>query len=316
MTSPSSPTLGATEWLLLVTLSILWGGSFFFNKIALAELPPLSVVLGRVAIAALALNLLVRACGLVMPMDCKRWGAFFAMGALNNLIPFSLILWGQTQIASGLASILNATTPLFAVALAHWLTRDERITINRLIGILCGIAGVAIMIGPAVLGGLGLNTIAQIAVLGAALSYALAGIYGRRFKDLAPLIIATGQITATTIMMLPIALIVDQPWTLAAPEPATWGALLGLALLSTALGYALYFRILASAGATNLMLVAFLIPISALWLGMFILGERLDAHHFSGMALIGLGLAAVDGRLLNYPKRRWTARSANHPAKR
>jgi drug/metabolite transporter (DMT)-like permease len=220
------------------------------------------------------------------------------MGGLNNLIPFSLIFWGQTRIASGLASILNSTTPLFAVVLAHLLTRDEKLTANRAAGVLFGIVGVVVMIGPDALGGLGSNVLAQIAVLGAALSYAFAGIYGRRFRDLPPLVTASGQVTATTILMLPVLLVVDQPWTLPVPGARTWAALAGLALLSTALGYVLYFRILAVAGATNLLLVTFLIPVSALILGVSVLGERFDGRHFGGMALIALGLAAIDGRLI------------------
>jgi drug/metabolite transporter (DMT)-like permease len=221
------------------------------------------------------------------------------MGALNNLIPFSLIFWGQTAITGGLASILNATTPLFAVVLAHWLTRDERITGGRLVGLALGIGGVAVLIGPEALQGVGLHLLAQIAVLGAALSYAFAGIYGRRFKGQSPLVTAAGQVSATTVMVLPVALALDQPWTGPSPGLATWAAIIGLALLSTALAYILYFRILASAGATNLLLVTFLIPVSALLLGAAVLGERIDLEQVLGMILIGLGLAAIDGRPLN-----------------
>jgi drug/metabolite transporter (DMT)-like permease len=285
------------EWLLLVALSVLWGGSFFFAEVALAELPPLTVVLGRVGLAAIALNLMVRARGLRMPTSYRAWGAFLVMGGLNNLIPFSLIVWGQTEIASGLASILNATTPLFAVVLAHFLTRDERMTRSRLAGVFAGLLGVALMVGPAALAGLGLHVVAQLACLAAALSYAFAGIFGCRFRDMPPLVTAAGQVSATALMMLPMTLLVDRPWSLPLPGLATWGALAGLALLSTALAYTIYFRLLATVGATNLLLVTFLIPVSALMLGMTILGERLDPRHFAGMALIGLGLAAIDGRL-------------------
>lgn len=292
--------MGPKEWLLLVTLSVLWGGSFFFSKVALSELAPFTVVLGRVALAALVLNGIVYATGRRIPLSARMWAAFLAMGALNNLIPFSLIFWGQTQIASGLASILNATTPLFTVMVAHLLTKDERLTPNRMGGVLLGLVGVAVMIGPAVLSGLDRHVIAQLAVLGGALSYAFAGVFGRRFKGEPPLVVAAGQVTGTTVMMLPIALLVDRPWTLAAPHPTTWGALIGLALLSTAIAYVIYFHLLAVAGATNLLLVTFLIPVSALLLGMIVLGERLDPRHFVGMALIGLGLAAIDGRPLAY----------------
>jgi drug/metabolite transporter (DMT)-like permease len=293
----TTPTrMGALEWGLLLTLSFLWGGSFFFSKVALAELPPLTVVLARVGIAALALNLAVIVGGQRMPLDTGAWARFFAMGLLNNLIPFSLIFWGQTQITSGLASILNATTPLWTVVLAHLLTRDERLTPGRLLGVLLGLAGVVVVIGPDMLGGLGLDMLAQLAVLGAACSYACAGIYGKRFQGTPPIVTATGQVTATAIMMLPVVALVDRPWALPMPHLATWGALAGLALLSTAVAYRIYFRLLATAGATNLLLVTFLIPVSALLLGGLILGERLDLRHLLGMALIGVGLAAIDGR--------------------
>jgi drug/metabolite transporter (DMT)-like permease len=208
-------------------------------------------------------------------------------------------VWGQTHIASGLAAILNATTPLLTVLVAHALTDDEKLTRNRLAGVLLGLAGVAVMIGPDALGGLGADVVAQLAVIGAALSYAFAGVWGRRFKRLgiAPMVAARGQVTASSLVMLPIALAVDRPWALAPPAWPVWGAVLGIAVLSTALGYVLYFRILARAGANNLALVTFLIPATAMLLGALVLGEHLAARHFLGMALIGAGLAASDGRL-------------------
>lgn len=301
-----------TEWLLLVTLSVLWGASFFFNKVALTDLHTFTIVLGRVGLAAVVLHAVLRMAGLGMPRDRETWAAFFAMGALNNLIPFSLIVWGQTQIASGLAAILNATTPLFTVVLAHLLTGDERLTANRLGGVVLGLAGVAVLIGPEAILGLGLNVVAQLACLAAAVSYAVAGIFGRRFRGLPPLVTATGQLTGTTVMVAPIALLVDRPWTLPGVSPAALGAIIGIALLSTAVGYTIYFRLLAGAGATNALLVTFLIPVSSLVLGTALLGERLEASHFAGMALIGCGLAAVDGRLLA----RWTGgREARRPAR-
>lgn len=293
-------SMGVTEWALLIALSVLWGGSFLFNGILVKTLPPFTIVTARVALAALALHLIVRISGNTMPWDKRSWAAFFGMGFLNNVIPFSLIVWGQTHIASGLASILNATTPLFAVIVAHLLTTDERMTGNRLVGVLTGFAGVALMIGPSVLTSLGSNLLAQLAVLGAALSYSLAGIFGRRFvrMGMPPLLPAAGQVTASAILMAPLALIVDRPWTLPMPGLETGIALLGLAVLSTAIAYVIFFRILASAGATNLMLVTFLIPVSAILLGALVLGEQLEAKHFAGMALIAVGLAAIDGRLL------------------
>jgi drug/metabolite transporter (DMT)-like permease len=290
--------MGPGEWALLITLSLLWGGSFFFAEVALEALPPLTVVLARVALGALALLAVVHAAGLRLPRELALWRAFFVMGALNNLIPFSLIVWGQTAITGGLAAILNATTPLFTVLLAHWLTRDERMTPAKLAGVAAGFLGVAVMIGPEAFGDLGLAVLAQFAVLAAALSYAFAGIYGRRFRDTPPLVTAAGQVTASTLLLCPLALAVDRPWTLAMPGPAVLGALLGLGLLSTAAAYVIYFRILARSGATNLLLVTFLIPVSAILLGASVLGERLSAPQLAGMGLIILGLAAIDGRIL------------------
>ena len=297
--------MNPAEWSLLVVLAILWGGSFFFSKVALADLRPFTLVLGRVSLAAIVLNAVVVATGYRMPRSLRTWGSFAIMGTLNNLIPFSLIFWGQTYIESGLASILNTTTPLWAVLLAHFFTTDERLTVNRFSGVLFGLLGVILIFGPDVLRGLGLNFLAQVAVVGAALSYALAGIFGKRFRGTAPLVTASGQVTSTTVMMIPLVLLFDQPWTLSTPGVRTWGALFGLALLSTAVAYIIYFRLLASAGATNLLLVTFLIPVSALLLGTAFLNERFNPNHFAGMALIGVGLAAIDGRPLKTLKAQW-----------
>jgi drug/metabolite transporter (DMT)-like permease len=291
--------MDAGEWGMLVALSLLWGGSFFFIGIAVKELPPVTIVALRVSLAATALLIVCRIMGLRLPRQWAVWRAFFGMGLLNNIIPFCLIVWGQTHIASGLASILNATTPLFTVIVAHFLTSDEKMTGNKLAGVLIGFVGVATMIGPAAFGGAVSNLWGQIAVLGAAISYSFAGIFGRRFKAMGvpPLMTATGQISSSTLMLIPAALLIDKPWTLAMPSLGTWGALVGIALLSTALAYLIFFRILATAGATNLALVTFLIPVSAILLGSLILGEQLEIKHFAGMAMIAAGLAAIDGRL-------------------
>ena len=297
--TPINRTMGAAEWAMLLTLSVLWGGSFFFVGVALAELPPFSIVLLRVGLAALILNAVVRIFAGGMPRVWGIWRAFFAMGLLNNAIPFCLIVWGQTQVASGLAAILNATTPFFAVLLAHFLTADEKLAANRIVGVLIGLAGVVAIVGPEALTGLGSDLLAQLAILGAGISYACAGIYGRRFRALgvAPLATATGQVTASSLLLLPVVLLVDEPWTLAMPGLQTWLAIVGIAALSTALAYVLYFRILATAGATNLLLVTLLVPVSAIVLGALILGETLDITHVVGMALIALGLISIDGRL-------------------
>jgi len=296
--SRTARLMSGSDWLLLVILSVLWGGSFFFAKIAVAELPPLTLVLGRVAIAAAALHLLILALGQRMPADPGLWRDFVVMGLLNNAIPFSLIFWGQQEIGSGLAAILNATTPLFTVLVAHAVTRDERATTLKLIGVALGIGGVALMIGLDRAAGIGMHLWSELAVLGAALSYAFAGVFGRRFRGRPPLVVAGGQLTASSALILPLALLVDRPWTGASPSAGVWAALIGLALLSTALAYVIFFRILARAGATNLLLVTFLIPVSALLLGIAFLGEVLTLHQALGMLLIGCGLAVIDGRLV------------------
>ena len=291
--------MGLRVWIWLLSLSVLWGGSFFFAKVAIGELGPLTVVFARVALAALALDIVLVAARKTPFRRDAPWSAYFVMGLLNNVLPFSLIFWGQTHIASGLASILNATTPLFTLLVAHFLTEDEKIDPAKVAALLAGFAGVAVLIGPGVLVD-GTSLWGELACLGAALSYAFAGIYGRRFKVLkiAPIEAAAGQVTASTVLILPIMLAVEQPWALPAlPSLTVWAALVGLALLSTALAYILYFRILAAAGATTLLLVTFLIPVTAVLLGAAVLGERLAPRHFAGMALIGIGLAVIDGRI-------------------
>jgi drug/metabolite transporter (DMT)-like permease len=289
--------MGGREWAMLALLSVLWGATFLFVRLAVTEVPPFTIVLVRVGLAALALNAVLVLTGRRLPTTWTVARAFLGMALINNVVPFSLLVWGQTQIASGLAAILNATTPLFTVLVAHAFTTDEKLTPARLAGVLLGFVGVAVLVGPSVLGARH-DLLAELACFGAALAYALAGIFGRRFKRLnvAPFATATGQVSASTLILLPLALLVDRPWTLSMPEATVIGALAGLALLSTVLAYVLYFRILSAAGATNLLLVTFLVPITALILGALVLDEAIEARSLAGMALIGSGLAALDGR--------------------
>jgi drug/metabolite transporter (DMT)-like permease len=299
---PISRAMSPLEWVLLLTLSVLWGGSFFFVAVAVKELPPITLVVLRVGLAALALVAAIRLMGLRLPASRGVWIAFLVVGLLNNAIPFGLIAWGQTQVASGVASIFNATTPLFTAILAHVMTDDEKLTRNRVLGVVIGFIGVAVMFGGTVLHAAGSGVLAQIAMLAAAISYAFAGVFGRRFRALGvpPLVTAAGQVTASTVILLPVMLIVDRPWILPWPSASACAAVVALALLSTALAYIIYFRILATAGALNILLVTFLIPVSAILLGALVLGETLQPRHLLGMGLIWLGLIAVDGRL-------WTA---------
>ena len=289
--------MGLHEWGLIIILSILWGGSFFFVGIAVKEMPPFTIVLCRVALASIILLSVVHLKGDNMPSSKGLWGGFVIMGALNNLIPFSLIVWGQTHIESGLASILNGTTPIFSVVLSHFLTREERLTTNRISGVLIGWVGVTVLIGIDSLRSFGIEVFGKIAVLGAAFSYACAAIYGRRFKGVSPLVVATGMLCGSAIIMTPMALFVDQPWNLS-PSVITVMALFGLAAFSTSLAYIIYFRVLATAGPTNVLLVTFLIPLSAILLGVMVLGERLKWNSLAGMGLIFIGLVAIDSRLI------------------
>ncbi|MFL5134035.1 MAG: DMT family transporter [Microvirga sp.] len=300
----------ASDWALLAILSIVWGGSFLFVGVAVRELPPLTIVALRVVTAVSALLLTLRLMGVDLPRTRQVWSAFLGMSILNNVIPFTLIVWGQSHIASGLASILNATTPLFTVIVAHYLTEDERLTGQRFAGVIVGFAGVAVMIGAAAFASLDASILAQLAVLGAALSYGFSGVFGRRFKTMGipPLATAAGQVTVSSAILLPTALIVDRPWTLAMPSTGAIVSLAALGLVSTAFAYLIFFRLLARAGATNVGLVTFLIPVSAILLGVLVLGETLAMRHMAGMALIGGGLILIDGRLLSALKARFSVK--------
>ena len=285
------------EWSLLILLSVIWGGSFFFNEIILRELQPFSLVLGRTALAAVVLITLVYVTGRKMPWSVGVWVSFSVIGALNNLIPYSLIVWGQQYIESGFASVLIATTPLFTIVFAHFLTSEEKLTLNRMIGVILSLSGVIVMIGPKALFGAGMYGLASIAVLGAACSYALAGIYGRRFRGMDAIIPAAGMLVCSAVLMFPIAWLIERP-SIADLEPITWLSLLGLAILSTAIAYLIYYRLLKTAGATNVLLVTYLIPVSAILLGWLVLGEQLAWTMIGGMTIIYAGLILIDGRLL------------------
>jgi drug/metabolite transporter (DMT)-like permease len=295
--------MSARNWTSLLFLSLLWGGSFFFYKVLVAELPPLTIVLGRVGIAAIALNLGLWATGRRVLWTWTLAKRFALLGLLNNVIPFILICWGETRITSGLASILNATTPIFLVMVAHVLTRDEKLSAAKIAAVVLGFAGVAVLVGPASFAA-GQQVGGELAVLAAACTYAFGATYGKRFNGLPPIEIATGQITAAAVMMLPVALVADRPWTLAMPSAAAWASLLAISLVSTALAYVVFYRLIVTAGATNISLVTFLLPINALWLGAAFLGEPITMQAVSGMALIGAGLAVIDGRIMPLSSRR------------
>ncbi len=282
---------------MLLALAAVWGGSFFFVEVALTEVGPFTVVLHRVLWAVPALALVLWWKGLALPKGIKIWSAYGVMGALNNAIPFTLIVWGQTQIEGGLASILNGTTAVFGAVVAGILLVDERLTSRKLIGALLGLLGVAAIMGPSAASGLDLRNLGQLAILGAALSYSFASVWGKTaLKGHAPEVNAFGMLSASVLLMLPLAFYAEGIPSFAL-SPSVWAALLGLAWLATALAYLLYFGILIRAGAANLMLVTLMIPPFAIGLGWMFLGERLGIEAIIGFALIALGLAVTDGRL-------------------
>ncbi|HXB53023.1 MAG TPA: DMT family transporter [Rhizomicrobium sp.] len=289
--------MNAKSWGLLLLLALLWGSSFFFYKILVAVLPPVTVVLGRVGIAAIAMNLWLLATGRSVPLSHGRWRRFLLLGFLNNVLPFILIAWGETRIESGLASILNATTPIFMVAVAHWGTEDEKLSWAKGASIVLGILGVTVLVGADAFGG-GSSIWGELAVVAASCVYGFGGVYSRRSKDLPPLVAATGQVSGGAVILLPLSLLIDQPWRLPMPDADVWAALLAIALVNTALAYFVYYRMLAGAGVTYISLVTFLIPVIALMLGAIFLDERVTVQALAGMAVITLGLAAIDGRLL------------------
>ena len=291
--------MDAFDWVMLITLATVWGGSFLFNAILVAELPVITIVAIRVTVAALALWGFVRVTGRKIPTAPKVWGALLILGVLNNAIPFSLIVQGQTQITTGLASILNATTPLFTILVAGFFLTDERFSVLRVLGVIVGFSGVILMVGPEALGGLEADFWAQLCALGAALSYGFASVFGRRFRELKvdPVMVATGQVTMSSLVLWPMALWIDGPQDILSLSFNAAASMFGLAVLCTSFAYILYFRILERAGATNISLVTFLVPISAIILGVLVLGESIFIKEIIGMTLIGLGLAIIDGRL-------------------
>lgn len=291
-------TITPRAWAELALLGLLWGGSFLAVRIALDEVPVFWAVAHRVAWAALALWPLVLVLRLELPRAAATWGAFLVMGVLNNVLPFTLMAWGQLHIESGLTSIFNASTAIFAVLVAWLVFPDERLTPRRAAGVALGFAGVSVAIGLDALRTFDVGSLAQLAVIAGAVSYALAGAWARaRLGGVHFLVAATGMLTGSSLVMVPLAWWLEGPPSLAL-APDTWAAIAYYALAATALAYLLYYRVLEMAGVGNLALVTLLIPPIAIVLGALVLGERLAPEAFAGFALLALGLAMLDGRIL------------------
>jgi drug/metabolite transporter (DMT)-like permease len=284
------------HWLLLVALSILWGGTFVFAKEALPYLPPLTLTLARVAIAATVLVPIALTMGHALPSDRTAWRNFAVMAILNNIVPFGFIFWGQTMIGPGLSSVMNATTPLMSLLVARILA-GEALAANKLAGILLGILGVAVLVGPSALSGDRASATGMLLITVATLSYGLSALWGRRFKAVPPIVSAASQLVCSTLMMIPIAGAADQFWRLPLPSTSAIAAVVAMGVLSTALAYILFFRIMAEAGSNNVMLVTLLIPISGISLGALRFGEALALNQFAGAAIIAASLLVIDGRL-------------------
>jgi drug/metabolite transporter (DMT)-like permease len=295
---PLSLHMGAPEWAALVLLSVIWGASFFFYRVMVTELPPMTIVFGRLAIGALALHLFLLAMGNPPRLPLRTWGRFALLGFVNNVIPFTLIAYSEVRISAGVAALLIGCVPVFSAIAAHVLTHDEKMTRTRVVGVIFGLAGVGILIGKDALQGLAnADFVGELVCLSAAVVYALAGIYSRTFSGLPPLKVATGSVTMGALGVLPFMLVFDRPWELSLPSAPVLGSLLAIGLAGTAFAYILFFRLIARVGAMNISLVTLLQPVSAALLGWLFLSEAIGPNDFAGMAVIGLGLLFIDGRL-------------------
>ena len=292
-----APTLSARAWAEMLLLASIWGATFFFTALSLREVGPLTTVAFRLGIGAAGLWLLVFLRGELGRVPTGLWLAFAMMGLLNNVVPFSLITWGQQFIQSGLAAILNASTGVIGVVVAAVLLVDERMTPRKLLGALTAFFGVIVTIGPAALVELDAASLGQWAVIGAALSYSLAGVWARRrLRGVTPLISATGMVSASALMLWPMAIATEGLPSMSY-GPGTWLALAYQGVLATTGAYLLYYSVLARAGSGNLMLVTLLLPPIAILLGVAFLQETLLRAHLLGFGIIGMGLVIVDGRL-------------------
>jgi drug/metabolite transporter (DMT)-like permease len=294
----ASPQLDGKSWGLLISLALLWSMSFIFIKVAAAEIPAFTLVLFRVGLAALVLHAVVLGRGRSYPTRPALLARFAVMGFINNIVPFALIVYATDRLGAGSASILNATAPMFALVIAHFATADERMTPRKVAGILLGAAGIVAMAGPQAVAGLSHDLFAVAAMLAACFFYGLSAIFGRGFAGIEATVSAACQLTASTLILIPLAFAIDRPWNIAMPGAEAVAALLALALASTALAYVLYYALIRRAGATNTILVTLLIPVGGVLFAGLLLHEPLAPAEAAGMALIALGLIVIDGRAL------------------
>ena len=305
--TPNHHHIPLSVWGMLLFLSIIWGGSYLFVGIAVKDLSPLVIVMARVVIAAAALLPLHLILIGPLPRDREAWTAIVGLSILNNVIPFTLIVTGQTMIASGLASVINATSPLFGVAFIAAAGIDKLIP-RKVLGILIGILGVAALKGGSLFAE-NSQSIGILLCLGAAASYGVGSLWARmKLRDTPPLSMATGQLLVSSLIMTVLAFSFDNPSQLIDASVESWISLLGLALLSTSFAYILFFRVVAKSGPANVLLVTMIIPVSAIAMGITVLGETLDIMEIVGTVIIMLALVVIDGRALKW------LRPGNKPA--
>ena len=277
------------NWILLIILSIVWGGSFYFVEKSLLYFSFEQIVFFRVFFAALFILIVLLIKKIKIIFDLKLWGMFFIMGSLNNVIPFLGITYAQESITASLASLFNATTPIFTALLAHLLTKDEKISPYKAIGILVGFLGMIILLLPTGFGNFELT--GAFAIM-AAISYAFAGVFGKRLKEYNPILNVFGMLSASSIIMY--LLFFSSINSLEVHSFYEFKDVILLAIVSTSIAYIIYFRLLFSVGAVKLLLVTYLIPISASVLGIFLLDEEFTINMLFGSIVIFVSLWLIN----------------------
>lgn len=296
--------LGAVEWGLIVLQSMLWGSSYFFIAIARPELPAFTIAVLRLLPAIALLLVIVLPLGYRLPATWAEWRMFVAFSVINSTLPFVLVVWGQSQFSGGMAAVFNATAPLFGVFLAHLLTHDEKLSFNKVAGILVGIGGVAVLTGADLGQASGASVLARLALISAPLCYVLANIYARRrLGGYDPFVIATMQSVGGLPSALLLAIVVDQPWSLPMPSLAALAAVFGMGTLGMGLASLCHYTVLRRAGTTNALVVTLIMPLTPILLGGFFLGDRLSVTDMIGAGIIAAALLLIDGRILHALRR-------------